>query len=211
MAVEATQAPHAAPVASARPLIHPAWVRVTHWINVVAVALMMMSGWEIYNASPLFPFRFPRDVTLGGWLAGALAWHFAAMWLFAVNGAVYVMLGFATGRFRRKFVPIRAGELVGDVKAALTGRLAHDDLAVYNAIQKLFYVGVILAGVVIVLSGLSIWKPVQLQTLTALFGGYEAARFVHFVAMATIAGFVVIHIVMAFVVPKSLRAMITGR
>ena len=152
---------------------------------------MMMSGWEIYNASPLFPFRFPRDVTLGGWLAGALAWHFAAMWLFVVNGIVYVALGFATGRFRRKFVPIRAGELVGDVKAALTGRLAHDDLAVYNAIQKLLYVGVILAGVVIVLSGLSIWKPVQLQTLTALFGGYEAARYVHFVAMAAIAGFVV--------------------
>ncbi|MGE0035088.1 MAG: cytochrome b/b6 domain-containing protein [Xanthobacteraceae bacterium] len=211
MAVEAAQAPHAAPVASARPLIHPAWVRVAHWINVVAVALMMMSGWEIYNASPLFPFRFPRDVTLGGWLAGALAWHFAAMWLFVVNGFVYVALGFATGRFRRKFVPIRPGELVGDVKAALTGRLAHDDLAVYNAIQKLLYVGVILAGIVIVLSGLSIWKPVQLQTLTALFGGYEAARYVHFAAMSAIAGFVVIHTVMAFVVPKSLRAMITGR
>jgi thiosulfate reductase cytochrome b subunit len=211
MAVEAAQAPHAAPAAPVRPIVHPAWVRVTHWINVVAVLLMMMSGWEIYNASPLFPFRFPRDVTLGGWLAGALAWHFAAMWLFAVNGVVYVMLGFATGRFRRKFVPIRAGELVSDVKAALTGRLAHDDLAVYNAIQKLLYVGVILAGVVIVLSGLSIWKPVQLQTLTALFGGYEAARYVHFVTMATIAGFVVIHTLMAFVVPKSLRAMITGR
>jgi thiosulfate reductase cytochrome b subunit len=211
MAVEAAQAPHATPVASARPLIHPAWVRVTHWINAVAVVLMMMSGWEIYNASPLFPFRFPRDATLGGWLAGALAWHFAAMWLFVVNGIIYVALGFATGRFRRKFVPIRAGELVGDVKAALTGRLAHDDLAVYNAIQKLLYVGVILAGVVIVLSGLSIWKPVQLQTLTALFGGYEAARYVHFAAMAAIAGFVLIHILMAFVVPKSLRAMIVGR
>ena len=211
MAVEAAQAPHATPVASACPLIHPAWVRVTHWINAVAVALMMMSGWEIYNASPLFPFRFPRDVTLGGWLAGALAWHFAAMWLFVVNGIVYVALGFATGRFRRKFVPIRPGDLVGDVKAALTGRLAHDDLAVYNAIQKLLYVGVILAGVVIVLSGLSIWKPVQLQTLTALFGGYEAARYVHFAAMAAIAGFVLIHVLMAFVVPKSLRAMIIGR
>ena len=211
MAVEAAEAPCATPVADARPLIHPGWVRITHWINAVAVALMMMSGWEIYNASPLFAFRFPRDVTLGGWLAGALAWHFAAMWLFVVNGLIYVVLGFATGRFRRKFVPIRAGELMGDVKAAFTGRLVHDDLAVYNAIQKLLYVGVILAGVVIVLSGLTIWKPVQLQTLTALFGGYEAARYGHFVAMAAIAGFVLIHVVMAFVVPKSLRAMITGR
>jgi thiosulfate reductase cytochrome b subunit len=211
MAVEAAQAPHATTAAIARPLVHPAWVRITHWINAVAIVLMMMSGWEIYNASPLFAFRFPREVTLGGWLAGALAWHFAAMWLFVVNGIIYVALGFATGRFRRKFVPIRAGELAGDVRAALTGRLAHDDLAVYNAIQRLLYVGVILAGVVIVLSGLAIWKPVQLQELTALFGGYEAARYVHFVAMAAIAGFVAIHVVMAFVVPKSLRAMITGR
>ncbi len=211
MAVEAAEAHHSMPAAAARPVIHPAWVRITHWINAVAVLLMIMSGWEIYNASPLFPFRFPRSVTLGGWLAGALLWHFAAMWLFVVNGIVYVALGFATGRFRRKFVPIRAAELAGDVKAALTGRLAHDDLAVYNAIQKLLYVGVILAGVLIVLSGLAMWKPVQLQTLAALFGGYEAARYVHFIAMAAIAGFVLIHVVMAFVVPKSLRAMIVGR
>ncbi len=192
-------------------VIHPAWVRITHWVNALAVLLMIMSGWEIYNASPLFDFRFSRSVTLGGWLAGALAWHFAAMWLFVVNGIVYVVLGLATGRFRRKLLPIRAGELVDDVKAALTGRLAHDDLAAYNAIQKLLYVGVILAGVVIVLSGLSIWKPVQFQTLTALFGGYDAARYLHFIAMAAIAGFVLIHVVMAVVVPKSLRAMITGR
>ncbi len=208
MAVEAADSLRAMPAA---PTIHPAWVRITHWINATAVVMMIMSGWEIYNASPLFPFLFPRTITLGGWLAGALLWHFAAMWLFVVNGVVYVLLGLATGRFRSKLVPIRAGELVTDVKAALAGRLAHDDLAVYNAVQKLLYVGVILAGVVIVLSGLAIWKPVQLQTLTALFGGYDAARYVHFFAMATIAGFVVIHVVMAFVVPKSLRAMITGR
>jgi thiosulfate reductase cytochrome b subunit len=97
------------------------------------------------------------------------------------------------------------------VRAALTGQLAHDDLAVYNAVQKLLYLGVIVAGVIIVLSGLSIWKPVQLQELTALFGGYDVARYVHFFAMAAIVGFLVIHVVMAFVVPKSLRAMIIGR
>jgi thiosulfate reductase cytochrome b subunit len=211
MTVEATPATHATPAAAARPVIHPAWVRITHWINAVAVVLMIMSGWEIYNASPLFPFVFPRTVTLGGWLGGALLWHFAAMWLFVVNGLIYVLLGLATGRFRRKLVPIHAAELAGDVRAALTGRLAHDDLAVYNAIQKLLYAGVILTGVVIVLSGLAIWKPVQLQTLTALFGGYDAARYVHFLAMAAIVGFVLIHTIMAFVVPKSLRAMIVGR
>ncbi|MGH6771742.1 MAG: cytochrome b/b6 domain-containing protein, partial [Xanthobacteraceae bacterium] len=173
--------------------------------------LMIGSGWEIYNASPLFPFTFPKSITLGGWLAGALLWHFAAMWLLAVNGLVYLVLGIVTGRFRRKLVPISPSAVLADTKAALTGKLAHDDLSVYNAVQKLLYLGVILAGVVVVLSGLAIWKPVQLWWLTALCGGYEAARYVHFFAMATIVGFLVVHIVMAFVVPRSLRAIVTGR
>jgi thiosulfate reductase cytochrome b subunit len=196
---------------SASRTIHPAWVRITHWINVVAIVMMIGSGWQIYNASPLFSFEFDKSITLGDWLAGALLWHFAAMWLFVVNGLVYVVLGVSTGRFRRKLLPIRSGEVVADLRAALTGRLSHDDLSVYNAVQKLLYLGVIIAGVIIVLSGLSIWKPVQLQELTALFGGYDAARYVHFFAMTAIVGFLLIHVIMAFVVPKSLRAMIIGR
>ena len=215
MTIQATQATQvAAALATSAPtgvVIHPAWVRVTHWVNAVAMVIMIMSGWEIYNASPLFPFTFPRSITLGGWLAGALLWHFAAMWLLAVNGLVYLALGLASGRFRRKLTPIRPGEVLADAKAALSGKLAHDDLSVYNAIQKLLYLGVILAGIVIVLSGLAIWKPVQLQELTAVFGGYDAARYVHFFAMAAIVGFLVVHVVMALLVPKSLRAMITGR
>jgi thiosulfate reductase cytochrome b subunit len=196
---------------SAGHVIHPVWVRVTHWINAIAMLMMIGSGWEIYNASPLFPFSFPRSITLGGWLAGALLWHFAAMWVLAVNGLIYLVLGVASGRFRRKLLPIRLREVAADIDAALMGELSHDDLSVYNAVQKLLYLGVIVAGVVIVLSGLAIWKPVQLQELTALFGGYDAARYVHFFAMATIVGFLVIHIVMAFKVPRSLLAMITGR
>ncbi|MBX9829907.1 MAG: cytochrome b/b6 domain-containing protein [Xanthobacteraceae bacterium] len=192
-------------------VIHPAWVRVTHWINALAVLVMIGSGWEIYNASPLFGFTFPRSITLGGWLAGALLWHFAAMWVLAINGLVYIMLGILTGRFRRKLLPIRPGEVVADMKAALTFRLSHDDISVYNAVQRLLYVGVILAGIVIVLSGLSIWKPIQLQELTALFGGYDAARYVHFFAMAAITGFLVVHVLLALIVPKSLKAMVTGR
>jgi thiosulfate reductase cytochrome b subunit len=191
--------------------IHPAWVRVTHWINAVAILVMIGSGWQIYNASPLFPFSFPRGITLGGWLAGALQWHFAAMWVLFVNGLVYVTLGLITGRFRRKLLPIRPGEVVSDVKAALTGHLAHDDISVYNAVQKLLYVGVILCGVLIVLSGLAIWKPVQLQELTTLFGGYDFARYMHFFFMAAIVGFLVVHVLLALLVPKTLRAMITGR
>jgi len=195
----------------ARLVIHPAWVRITHWINALAMLVMIGSGWEIYNASPLFGFMFPGSVTLGGWLAGALLWHFAAMWVLAVNGAVYVALGFLTGRFRRKFLPIRPSDVIADAKAALTFRLSHDDISVYNAVQRLLYVGVILAGVIIVLSGLSIWKPVQLQELTAVFGGYDTARFVHFFVMAAIVGFLVVHVLLAMIVPKSLKAMVTGR
>jgi thiosulfate reductase cytochrome b subunit len=191
--------------------IHPVWVRVTHWINAVAMLVMIGSGWQIYNAAPLFDFVFPRSITLGGWLAGALLWHFAAMWVLAINGLIYVALGIATGRFHRKLLPISPRQVMADVKAALTFRLSHEDLSAYNAVQKLLYLGVILCGFIVVLSGLSIWKPVQLQTLTALFGGYEVARYVHFFAMAGIVGFLAIHVVLALVVPKSLRAMITGR
>jgi thiosulfate reductase cytochrome b subunit len=191
--------------------IHPRWVRICHWINALAILVMVGSGWQIYNASPLFGFVFPREIALGNWLAGALLWHFAAMWVLVVNGIVYVTLGIVTGRFRRKLYPIRPSEVVADLKAAATFKLSHDDLSHYNAVQKLLYTGVILAGVVIVLSGLSIWKPVQFQELTALFGGYDAARYVHFLAMAAIVGFLIVHVALALIVPKSLRAMITGR
>ena len=200
-----------APSVEATKTIHPAWVRVCHWINALAILVMIGSGWQIYNASPLFAFVFPKSITLGGWLAGALLWHFAAMWVLVVNGLVYVTLGLATGRFRRKLLPIRPREVLADAKAALTFNLAHDDLTHYNAVQKLLYAGVILCGVLIVLSGLAIWKPVQLQELTAVFGGYDAARYVHFLAMAAIVGFLVVHVALALLVPKSLRAMVTGR
>ena len=191
--------------------IHPRWVRICHWINALAILVMVGSGWQIYNASPLFGFVFPREIALGNWLAGALLWHFAAMWILVVNGIVYVTLGIVTRRFRRKLYPIRPSEVFADLKAAATFKLSHDDLSHYNAVQKLLYTGVILAGVVIVLSGLSIWKPVQFQELTALFGGYDTARYVHFLAMAAIVGFLIVHIALALIVPKSLRAMITGR
>jgi thiosulfate reductase cytochrome b subunit len=192
-------------------VIQPAWVRVAHWINAVAMILMIMSGWQIYNASPLFAFKFAKSITLGDWLAGALLWHFAAMWLLMVNGLVYVTLGFATGRFRKKLLPITPAGVITDAKAALTGNLSHDDLTRYNYVQKLLYAGIIVIGVLIVLSGLSIWKPVQLQWLAALFGGYEVARYVHFFCMAAIVAFLIVHVALAVLVPKSLRAMIIGR
>jgi thiosulfate reductase cytochrome b subunit len=192
-------------------VIQPAWVRTVHWINAFAMILMIMSGWQIYNASPLFDFRFSPSITLGGWLGGALLWHFAAMWLLMVNGLVYLITGLATGRFAKKLLPITPAGVVSDVKAALTFRLAHDDLTKYNSVQKLLYAGIIVVGIVIVLSGLSIWKPVQLHWLVMVFGDYSAARYVHFFCMSAIVAFLLIHVALALLVPKSLRAMIIGR
>ena len=194
-----------------RTVVHPLWLRVLHWINAFAMVIMIGSGWQIYNASPLFDFSFSRSITIGGWLGGALQWHFAAMWLLAINGVLYLLLGIVTGRFRDKFWPISAAGISRDLRQALSFKLSHADLSRYNQVQKLLYAGVIIAGIVAVLSGMSLWKPVQWQTLTALFGGYDAARYVHFFAMTAICGFLVIHIALALLVPRALRAIIIGR
>ena len=198
--------------ASPSKVIQPAWVRVMHWINAVAIILMIMSGLQVYNASPLFKsLTFSHSITLGGWLGGALLWHFAAMWLLMINGLAYLVTGFATGRFKKKLFPISPRGVISDAVAALTFKLSHDDLSKYNQVQKILYAGIIAVGIVIVLSGLSMWKPVQLQYLTALFGGYDTARYVHFFCMASIVAFLAIHVLLALLVPKSLRAMIIGR
>jgi thiosulfate reductase cytochrome b subunit len=192
-------------------LIHPLVVRITHWINVLAVLIMITSGWQIYNASPLFPVSFPDDITLGGWLAGALQWHFAGMWLFALNGLVYLAYGIASGHFRRKLLPISPHAVLHDVGEALRGRLAHDDLSVYNAAQRAAYLALIVALVLMVASGLSLWKPVQFHWLAALMGDYEGARYVHFFAMAAIAFIVLVHVLMVVLVPRTFPTMFTGR
>src|SRR6202000_3435853 len=179
---------------AAKKVIQPAWVRVMHWTNAVAIILMIMSGLQIYNASPLFKsLTFSHSITIGGWLGGALLWHFAAMWLLMINGLAYLVTGFATGRFKKKLFPISVRGIISDAVAALTFKLSHDDLSKYNQVQKLLYTGIIAVGIVIVLSGLSIWKPVQFQYLTALFGGYDIARYVHFFCMATIVVFLAIY------------------
>ncbi|MBV9217872.1 MAG: cytochrome b/b6 domain-containing protein, partial [Methylobacteriaceae bacterium] len=166
---------------------------------------------QIYNAYPILPFRFPDGVTLGGWLGGALLWHFAAMWLLMANGLVLFAYGIGSGRYRRKLLPITPRAVIADALAALRGGLSHARLDDYNAVQKLLYLGVLCLLVVIVASGFAIWKPVQLAWLTSLFGGFQGARIVHFLAMAGIAGFIVIHVVMALLVPRSLVAMLRGR
>ncbi len=191
-------------------LLHPLAVRFAHWLNAFAIGCMLMSGWAIYNASPIFGFKFPLWATLGGWLGGAIAWHFAAMWLLFANGVFYVVYGVASGHFRRHFLPLHARDVVDDARQALRFRLPHRP-GVYNAVQKLLYWGVIALGLLVVLSGLSIWKPVQLDFLCDLLGGFDFARKVHFAAMAGIAAFVVVHLLLVALVPKALLPMITGR
>ena len=194
-----------------RPKVHPLAVRLTHWINAFAILIMVVSGWRIYNASPLFDFKFPNDWTLGGWLAGALQWHFAAMWLLAINGLVYLGYGIVSGHLRRKLLPLTPAAVLRDVRNALRGKLAHDDLTVYNAAQRAAYIGAIVIVAVLVLSGLVIWKPVQFQTLGLLMGDYEGARYVHFFAMAALLLFVLVHVLMVLLVPRTLPSMFTGR
>jgi thiosulfate reductase cytochrome b subunit len=191
--------------------VHSPVVRVTHWVNALAVLMMITSGWQIYNASPLFGFSFPDALTLGGWLAGALQWHFAALWLFALNGAIYVAYGIFSGHFRRKLLPISPAALLHDVREAMRGRLAHEDLSVYNAAQRAAYVALILGLVLLVASGLAIWKPVQLYWLAVLMGDYEGARLLHFFAMAAVALIVLVHVVMVVLVPRTFPTMFTGR
>ncbi len=197
-------------MARATTLVHPLVVRLTHWINAVALGCMVLSGWQIYNASPLLPFRFPAWATLGGWLAGGIAWHLAAMWLLVGNALVYFTYGFAGRHFRRTLLPLKPADIARDLGRALTFRLSHT-LGVYNAVQRLLYLLVLLLGVVAVLSGLGLWKPVQLQLLDGLVGGYPVMRWIHFFAMGGIVGFFVLHILLVLLVPRTLPAMITGR
>jgi thiosulfate reductase cytochrome b subunit len=202
--------------------VHPGVVRATHWINAVAIAIMIGSGWRIWNSSPIFDFSFPVAITIGGdpatsqdvhnelGLAGALQWHFAGMWLLLVNGLVYFVYGIWSGHFRHALFPLTPSAFIRDALAALTFRLPHR-LGVYNAVQKTLYLGVLLAGVVMVLTGLAIWKSAQFQELAFLFGGFDAARLIHFLGMAAIVLFLIVHIALVIIVPKTLPAMITGR
>jgi len=189
--------------------IHPLWLRITHWLNALAVLVMVASGWRIYDASPLFPFEFPAALTLGGWLGGALQWHFAAMWLLAANGLVYLALNLASGRLWHKFFPLSIAGLRHDVLAALRGRLSHADPRHYNSVQRFAYLFVIFDIVLLVLSGLVLWKSVQFGLLRELLGGYEFARRIHFFAMAALVAFVAVHLVMVALVPRTLLTMLS--
>jgi thiosulfate reductase cytochrome b subunit len=191
--------------------MHPLAIRTMHWVNALAMFVMITSGWKIYNDSVIFGIlHFPDEITLGIWAQHALQWHFAGMWVLAVNGLIYLIYGLSTGRFRRMLLPIRPREVLREAIEALTFRMKHTDLTHYNAVQKVLYVGIILVIIVQVITGLAIWKPVQFQELVSVFGGFQGARLAHFIGMTAIVLFVLVHVTLAFLVPKTIVAMLTG-
>lgn len=191
--------------------LHPMPVRIMHWTNGVVIIIMIMSGWGIYNDNVIIGgLHFPAFIHLGSWAAESLLWHFAGMWFLVLNGSAYLIYGIVTGRFRERLLPVRVSELKRTILNTLHFRIKHDDITRYNAVQKLLYIVVILTGVLQVFSGLAIWQPVQFSALTNLFGGFQGARLVHFWGMAIIVGFLVVHVVLALVVPSTIWAMITG-
>lgn len=191
--------------------LHPLVIRIMHWVNALAIILLIMSGWKIYNDEVLFGWlHFPEGITIGVWAQGALQWHFLAMWILMINGLCYLIYTFSTGRFRRMMLPIYPREIIAEIMAALRFKLSHDDLTHYNAVQKLLYVGIILVIILQVISGLVIWKPIQFSEITALFGSFQTARLVHFICMAAICAFIVVHVALALLVPKTIGSMITG-
>jgi thiosulfate reductase cytochrome b subunit len=191
--------------------LHPAALRVMHWINATSIIVLILSGWKIYNDEVLFGWlHFPEWITLGVYAQHALQWHFFAMWTLMANGVCYLVYGFYTGRFKRKLWPIRIKAIIADINDALHFRLAHDDIRHYNAVQRLLYVGIIAVIVVQVISGWAIWKPIQLSELVNLFYDFQGARLAHFIGMAAIVGFLVVHVTLALLVPKTIKAMVTG-
>jgi thiosulfate reductase cytochrome b subunit len=203
--------------------VHSPFVRITHWLNAFAIVVMIGSGWRIYNNVPIFSWLiFPEWATLGGdpeityklnkdvGFSNALLWHFAAMWLFFLNGAAALIYGLWSGRLQKKWLPVTLAALIRDIRQALALKLAHEDITVYNAVQRLLYIGVVAAALLMLVSGLAIWKPVQFQTLTWIFYDFQGARLAHFIGMAAIALFLLVHVVLALLVPKTIVAMTRG-
>lgn len=205
--------------------VHPLWLRLMHWANALAVVLMILSGWRIYDATNFLHLSTPvltdhglvwasgiaAKYTLGGWLGGALQWHFMAMWILVVNAVLYVLVSLVTRRFVPQFFPLSVPAIFKDLKAALTGHLSHADIRHYNAVQKAAYLFAMADIVVLIVSGCALWKSVQFAWARTLTFGYEPARYIHFTAMALLCAFIVVHVVMALLVPKTIRAMIWGK
>jgi len=203
----------------------PLLIRLCHWFNVMFLAVMAGSGLQILTAYPAlgprgeqyswYPFQNvapPSWLRIGGWLAGGRHWHFAIAWFFVTNGLIYLCNFFASGEWRRRLFRPRRDALnaVHQFVYYLGIRKSPPPEDFYNGLQRLSYSGVLLLGVLMVLSGLAIYKPVQLHLLTLVFGGYDGARVVHLVGLCLFGIFVLIHLVLVSSHPRALLAMITG-
>ena len=182
-----------------------------HWTNAVAMFIMITSGWGIYDDYVIVPgLYFAHGLRLGSWAVPSLLWHFAGMWLLAINGLAYLVYGLLTGRFRERLLPIRLSEVARTLRDTAHLRMEHGDLTAYNAVQKLLYIGVIGAAISQIVTGLLIWKPVQFSDGVARLGGFQAVRLEHFLGMSVIVCFVAVHVALSILVPRTLWAMVSG-
>jgi len=203
----------------------PLPIRICHWCNVVFITVMAGSGLQILTAYPAlgprgdqyswYPFQNlppPSWLRIGGWLEGGRHWHFAIAWFLVANGLIYLCYFFASGEWRRRlFRPQRdAVNAVRQFAYYVRIRKSPPPEGFYNGLQRLSYSGILLLGVVMVLSGLAIYKPVQFHFLTLLFGGYDGARVVHLAGLCLLGIFVVIHLMLVLSHPQALLAMVTG-
>ena len=202
----------------------PLAIRITHWVNGVLLVFVAGSGLQILGAFPSmgprgalygwYPFQGkspPGWLTIGGWLAGARHIHFALAWFLVLNAFVYLAVYFGRGEWRRRLF-LRA-DISNAVQTALYYvriRKTPPQQGLYNGLQKLGYTSAVLLGILEVLSGLAIYKPVQLSRLAALFGGYDGARAVHLLGLVALAGFTIGHVVMVALHPRTLVTIITG-
>ena len=180
---------------------HPFIIRSTHWVNAVALGIMVTSGLRIYNASPIWDFEIPAPFTLGGWLAGARMWHFFGMWLFAFNGMAWGVYNIISrhGRETTLFRPADFPGVVPMIAYYLRIRKDHPRSGKYNALQKLAYTTIPLAALGSLLSGIALYWPMQLSGIASLFGGYDSARVWHFACMAFLVLFFFGHLLMVVV------------
>ena len=182
-----------------------------HWINAFCMLAMIGSGWGIYDDDVVVRgLHFPHWARLGSWAAPSLNIHLAVMWFVAVNGIAYLVYGLVTGRLRERLLPVRAVDVAHTIRDTLHLRVAHEDLTTYNAVQKLLYMLAIAVGVSQVVTGIALWKPVQFAWLTALLGGFQSVRVIHFAGMSILVGFLVVHVALSLLVPRTLLAMLSG-
>ena len=186
-----------------------ALTRIIHWLNAISVLALISSGWAIYNAAPFYPFEFPKAVGLGGGLTGALRWHFAFMWVFAAATLSLIVIRVLARRGGPRILPLAPRGISNELHQVLRLRLRHE-AGIYLNLQRMIYLGLLALFVAVMLSGLALWKPVQLQWVADGIGGYEIARRIHFWSMAGIAVFVVVHLTMVALVPSSLIRMGLG-